>query len=139
MFPLGSAINDYENSYYYEALTKVQVFSAPKIATLMFLQKNPDVIYDLLQRIYRGLEGYFAIMETLLGGSAYHKVVTQLTIYEKRFGKIDLTHTKLASLTGLSRETVTREIAKLQKKNIIKYSGNKLVITDTDRLSKELI
>ena len=78
-------------------------------------------------------------METLLGGNAYHKVVNELLIQEKRFGKVELTHSKLASLTGLSRETVTREIQKLQKKKIIKYKGWKLKIINSEKLNQELL
>lgn len=139
LFPLGPAINAGENLYYYDALKEVTVFTAPKDKVLSFLRQEHDVAFDLLARIYKGLEGYFLRMESLLGGDAYHKVVSELVIQERRFGKVELTHSKLASLTGLSRETVTREIQKLQKKGIVTYKGWKLKIANGEKLEQELL
>ena len=139
IFPLGPVINGSENLHYYEALNNVTVFIAPKVNVLSFLKQEHEVVFDLLARIYKGLDGYFSRMETLLGGNAYHKVVNELLIQEKRFGKVELTHSKLASLTGLSRETVTREIQNLQKKKIIKYKGWKLKIINNEKLNQELL
>jgi CRP/FNR family transcriptional regulator len=139
IFPLGPIINDKENLYFYDALNDVTAFSAPKKEVLSFFQKEHEVTFDLLARIYKGLDGYFLRMESLLGGDAYHKVVTQLVIQERRFGKVELTHSKLASLTGLSRETVTREINKLQKKSVVAYKGWKLKIRSAEKLERELL
>lgn len=139
IFPLGPVINNKENLYYYETMNDVVVSIVPKKVIINLLQTEQDITYDLLSRIYKGLDGYFLIMESLLGGSAYHRVVTQLIIQNKRFGKVKLTHAKLASLTGLSRETVTREITNLQKKGVISYKKGAIHITSNKKLEQELV
>jgi len=139
IFPLGPIINNQKNLYYYDALGNTQVLAAPKSEVLTFLKKEHEVVFDLLARIYKGLDGYFLRMESLLGGDAHRKVVTQLVIQARRFGKVELTHAKLGSLTGLSRETVTREIDKLQKKRLVAYKGWKLKIVSVEKLESELL
>ena len=74
-FPVAWVINNAPDNYTYEAVTDVEVLIAPKNEFEAFLQNNPDVIYDLLKRIYRGLEGYFMRMESLLSGEPYFRTV----------------------------------------------------------------
>ncbi len=146
-FPVGWLINSSENRYYYEATIDSTVYIAPKNEFYTFLQSNQDVIFDLLQRVYRGLEGYFVRMETLLAGVAYYKTIAEIIISTQRFGEpaatprshhVKLTHHQIASRTGLSRETVTREIRKLQKKDLVAYEGDQLTVLDLQLLQDEL-
>lgn len=145
LFPMSPLLNNKPDKYAYTALTEVQGHFAPNQKFRQFIKKNPDVLFDLLKRIYRGLDGFFARLESLLFGDAYLRLLTHLVIYSKRFGKNSngehnwyVTHHQLASQTGLARETVTREIKKLQEKNLIGYKGKKLLIHDTMALEKEL-
>ena len=126
----------------------MHAYIAPRKDVLRFLQKNHDVAFDLLQRIYRGLDGYFLRMESLLSGHAFHKTIIQLVIHMRRFSKhvvaddvhqTKLTHAQLASLAGLSRETVTREIKKLQAKKLLIYKGQTIIVPDIDALEQELL
>ncbi|MBI4033218.1 MAG: winged helix-turn-helix domain-containing protein, partial [Candidatus Blackburnbacteria bacterium] len=73
-------------------------------------------------------------------------VLTQLIIYARRFGATSqniitfdwhLTHQQLASQTGLARESVTKEVKKLQNKGLVGYSGKKLFIYDFPKLEEE--
>ncbi len=144
-FPVGWVINNASDNYTYQATTDVEVFIAPKDAVEKFMQDNPDVVYDLLKRIYRGLEGYFMRMESLLSGEPYFRTVVQLIIHTRRFGKkegeqykVNLTHSQLASLAGLSRETVTREIKKLEDKKLIQYEGKQLMVLDIAKLEEQM-
>jgi len=144
-FPMNWVINGKPDSYAYEAVEEVDVYIAPKEAVEKFLQDNPDVEHDLLKRIYRGLEGYFLRMESLLSGDAYFKTIVQVIIHTRRFGvlekgihNVDITHRQLASLSGLSRETVTREIKKLENKKLVSYMGKRLIVLDINKLEQEL-
>lgn len=147
LFPMSPLLNNKQDKYAYTTLTEVQGYFAPKKALREFIKKNPDVLFDLLKRIYRGLDGFFARLESLLLGDAYLRLLTHLVIYSKRFGENHekkpafnwhITHHQLASQTGLARETVTREIKKLQDKGLIGYKGKKLVIHNPADLEKEL-
>ena len=146
-FPVGWLINSTENRYYYEATIDCTVYIAPKNEFLTFLYNNHDIIVDLLKRVYHGLEGYFLRMETLLAGVAYYKTIAEIILSTQRFAEpasaphshhVKLTHHQIASRTGLSRETVTREIRKLQKKNLVTYEGDQLTVRDLRLLEEEL-
>lgn len=146
-FPVQWAINNTSDPYIYEAMTDVDVYVAPKTAVKKFLKENPDVVYDLLKRIYKGLEGYFLLMGSLLSGDAYKRLILQLIINTKRLGRLqkngtyelDLTHQQFAALSGLSRETVTREMQKLIEKKLVSYKGKQLVINDLEKLESQLV
>lgn len=145
LFPM-SLIFTAKNKYTFSSLTEVHGFFAPKKDFERFVRKNPTVAFDLLKRIYQGFDGFFMILEALLSQDAYYKILTSLIIYARRFGKEKqglitfdwhLTHQQLASQTGLARESVTREIKKLQDKDLIGYSGKKLFIYDLTKLEEE--
>lgn len=145
-FPVGWVMNDANDNYTYEAVTDVEAFIAPKDAFKTFLQKNPDVMFDLLKRIYRGLEGYLLRMESLLSGSPCFRIVVQLVIHTRRFGvregakyQVHLTHTQLAALSGLARETVTREIKKLAEQKLVEYEGKTLIVLNLEQLEEHLL
>lgn len=138
-FPVGWIINDSLSAHYFEALTPVEVAVAPKKAALELLKKDQEVIFDLLKRIYRGLEGYFSRMEYLLGGKARERLVMELLIHFKRFGKVKLTESELAAQAGMARETVSREIRKLKLEGLVKTQRGSLTITDVRKLEDQLL
>src|SRR5581483_11356796 len=129
-FPISQAINSTPNRHYFEALTNIEVWEAPKNKVVDFLQQQPTVLFDLLARIYSGLEGLFLRMEYLMGGSAEKKIITELVIAASRFGSkkdqqttidLKLTEAELAAQTGVARETVSRVIHELKNKGLIDY------------------
>jgi CRP/FNR family transcriptional regulator len=146
-FPLGPALNNTPNKYYFAAITDAAVRLAPKAEFLIFFKKEPTVMFDLLSRIYKGLDGYFLRMESLLSGDAYFKTIVQLILSTRRFGKqiddsgnylVRQTHKQIAEAAGLTRETVTREFKKMQNKKLVSYNGKQLIIHDLSRLEVEL-
>jgi CRP-like cAMP-binding protein len=147
-FPVGWAINATENKYYYQAMSNSNCRVASKQAFNEFISREPDVVLDLLHRIYKGLDGYFLRMESLLSGSAYYKTIVHLIIQTRRFGQhfgvegafhLKLTQREIASLSGLTRETVSREIKKLQDREIISYEKGILTVQDLQKLERELL
>lgn len=146
LFPLSIILGNKKDRYIYSSLTEVQGYFAPKKEFEKFIKSNPSVLFDLLKRIYKGLDGFFMRLETLLSGDAYLRILSQLVIYSKRFGLTSenklvfdwhLTHQQLASETGLARESVTKEIRKLQKKGLVGYKGKKLYIYELVKLEQE--
>lgn len=145
LFPM-SLIFNLQDKHTFSSLTEVQGYFAPKKDFKKFVTNNPTVLFDLLKRIYQGFDGFFMILEVLLSGDAFYKTLTQLVIYARRFGQKNqniitfdwhLTHRQLASQTGLARESVTKEIKKLQDKGLIGYSGKKIFIYDLLKLEEE--
>src|SRR3546814_537741 len=54
-FPMSQAINDGDNPYIYEAESDVEVKQEPAEAVVKFIKENPDVMFGLLARVYRGV------------------------------------------------------------------------------------
>jgi len=148
-FPMSHAVNDAENNYYYEALTDVIASKAPKEDVKQFIQNSTDVLYDLLQRVYRGTDGMENRMTFLMGGSAYERVITEILIYLKRFSDLGtkqpdhsismrISEKDLAASSGMTRETVSREMRVLKEKKLISFEKNQLLVFSIKQLEKEL-
>src|SRR6478752_7623217 len=56
-FPMSWAINNTSNQWFYETGSKVTLRQAPVDEVLGFLETNPDVLFDLLSRLYSGTDG----------------------------------------------------------------------------------
>lgn len=143
-FPMSWAINDTPNRYFYEAVNDLDVWRVPKEEVISFIKSNPDVLYNLMSRVYKGTDGILTRMTYLMSGNAYARLITELLIYAKRFGEeqntveINLSESDLAAQSGMTRETVSREIKLLKDKGLIISSKNKFSIKDLQKLEMEL-
>lgn len=146
-FPMPWVLNRKPIPHYFEGMTDGKVYKAPADEFLNFLKQEPGVLLDLLERIYRGMEGMWQRLEYSMSGSAYGKFITELLIFAKRFGKnengkvtVDLKifEKDLASQTGIARETVSRLIGKLKEKNLVVFENNTVVINNLEKLENEL-
>lgn len=144
-FPMVWALNNTPNLYYFEAIGDVTVWRAPKKEVLVFLNENPDVVFDLLSRVYRGMDGLLTRMAYLMAGNAYARLIIELVITAKRFGTVGkdgisftITEKDLSATAGMTRETVSREIKVLKEKELITFHKNVLTVKDIDDLEKEL-
>lgn len=145
-FPMTWTINNTPNRYYFEALTAVEIWRAPKDDVLKFLQSHPEVSKHFLSRILRGVSGLMERMEYLVLEPAYEKTVLLLLYYAKNFsdedtkGKlsIPLTHREIAAWIGTTRETASLQIETLKRKKLISYNRRLITITDVSLLSKEV-
>lgn len=146
-FPMMWAINGTENAYYFEALTEVEIYRAPKDAVIEFIKREPDVLYDLTSRIYSGMHGLLSRMEYLLFNSAYNKILFTLINNANRFGEkqtngeihIHMTHKDIAAFSGLTKETISREIKKLEEKGLVKNQNQLLIVQSIKTLEDELL
>src|SRR6185369_11552624 len=135
-FPMSWVMNNTHNKYYFEATTDSKIYKAPKEATLTFIKNNPDILFDLMSRVYKGTEGLLLRMTYLMSGDAYERLITELVIQTKRFGKqntndiytIIVSEKELADRTGLTRETVSREFKKLKEKYLALFSKGTITI-----------
>src|SRR3989344_4646928 len=69
-FPLMWAINETPNTFYFEAAVDVEVHRAPKDEVIAFLKSEPEVMYDLVTRLYKGMHGLLTRIEYLQSGDA---------------------------------------------------------------------
>jgi len=145
-FPMTLVLTNIKNRYYYEALTPIEVYAVPKDTMLKFLKREPGVVLDLARRVFLGMDKLLMRIEYLILGSAQKRVISTLLFLARHFGvrknkDIQLqylfTHRDIASFAGISRETASRELKKLLKKNLIAYEKRLITIKNSDLLKKQ--
>lgn len=142
--PMSWAISDIPNLHIYDALTEVKARKVPKKDVLLFLQNEPDIVYDLLRRVYIGMEGLWQHIELIASGNSSVKLAALLFILAKRFGEkkdekevhiaIHLGQQEIANYAGMSRETTSREFQKLKKQGIASFQKGIIVIENMKKL-----
>lgn len=145
-FPLQWVFNNKPNVHYFEAMTSVEIWRCPKSDFITFIEANPEIFFELTSHIMLRLGGITQRMEYLAFGNAYQKVASIIMICAERFGeekddgwiiRIPLTHREVAMLVGMTRETVSIEIKKLERKGIINYKGRSIFVKDLTKLKEE--
>lgn len=144
-FPMSVAINETASQYFYEAVTDVRLRIADTETTLQFVKANPDVLYDLLSRVYRGTDSLLRRLVIAHGGVASARLAYELLVEGYRFGsevgdgtyEVSITQNALAARSGLARETVSRELRKLAQRGCLTLGSHKITI-NTKKLESEL-
>jgi CRP-like cAMP-binding protein len=145
-FPVSLAVNDTPNDYFYEALDGITVRSAPVPVVLTFLHDNPDVVFDLLRRVYSGVDGLLRRQAQLMGGTAISRLSFELLIACRRFGRtldtgdcfVDVKEMDFATRTGLTRETVSRCLQRLKTMGCLDVVRGGVVVKDVTILEREV-
>jgi CRP-like cAMP-binding protein len=144
-FPMSWAINKTPNAYFYAALTDITVKRANADETVAFLQHNPDITFDLLSRVYRGTDALLKRLVLAASGVAASRLIFELLIEAYRFGtdtgekskSVKIKQLTLAARSGLARETVSRELSKLEKEGLIHMSTAGIIV-HAEELEKRL-
>ncbi len=145
-WPVAQAIGQKRiNRFYYAADTDVVVRVAPTKDVVDMLMKNPDIMMGLLQRVNLGLDEFLGRAVSLMASNALSRVVYEIFVEASRItdGKngefwISLSERGIAARTGLTRETVNREIRKLKDLKAVRVERGGLVIMDLALLEKKL-
>jgi CRP-like cAMP-binding protein len=145
-FPIGWALNQQTNKYYFESLIPSVIFRAPTKSVLAFLQENPDILLDLTSRLLLGLEGLSTKIEHLVFDRAVGKTASLLLYLSSRFGKpknsggtlidVPFTHDNLASWLGVTRVSISQAMAQLKKQKLIGYEKGHIVIINPEALRR---
>ncbi len=146
-FPMSFALNQTPNRHSFEVVAAAQVRIAPAAAVVDFLKANPDIAFDLLQRMFKALDGLLLQIEHRTSGDAYDILLTTLVLLARRFGRqsetgtqieVSLTHAILAAQAGLSRETVSRTLQKYKTKGLLSFTSRIVTIPDLAVLEAEI-
>ncbi|GEM_PF-1445347 len=146
-FPLVWAVQDKPVPYDFRAVTNGHGWSTSTEKVTAFLKQNAEVTYELCLRLLSGLEGMSRKAEFALQATASLRVREAILTLAYRFGngeeknleiELTLTHHQLAEITGLSRETVTRELTTLRDQNLIQISNKFFTIPSLTALEATL-
>jgi CRP-like cAMP-binding protein len=134
-----------KNKYFLEAVTPLEYVKVPKKEFCEYLDENHDVHTELTKQICFQLEEMMVNIEYFITGDAYMKVASIFYLMAKRFGtqvngalEIEMmpTHKDISGLLGLTRETVSLQILKLEKDKVIQRKGRKVSIPNMKSLEE---
>lgn len=146
IFPVSWAINETPSGYFAESMTAADLWRVPKDQFLEFIKDRPKILLELNRRILVRFLGLMRRMEYLVFGNAHSKVASILLICAERFGKkraggieidVPLTHNDIANLVGMTRETVSIEMKKLENRDFVTYWGKHLIVKNLRALARE--
>ncbi|HTH72747.1 MAG TPA: Crp/Fnr family transcriptional regulator [Candidatus Pristimantibacillus sp.] len=145
-FPMSWAINRTPNDYFFESATDVVARIAPAGDVVAFVKSEPEVLLDLLSRVYRGTDGLLRRLAHLMGGDARSRLLFEIIVTAYRFGQpaadgsilLPFKEGDLAKHTGLARETVNRTIQDLKAQGLVVVDREGLIVLDVNDLQAEL-
>lgn len=133
-FPIMIPLSGKPNSYYFDVLEPITGYKAPTEKVISFLKNEPELLFELTTNFSRGLVGLTSRIETLAFDNAYERVRNVLGyLAGKQESSNDhvvltLTHEDIAAWIGLQRETVSRQIEKMQKQGLLEIKNKEIII-----------
>lgn len=146
-FPLVWAMAGKPNRHFFEAVTPITLYRAPRQEVLDFIKQEPKILYQLATRLLAGLDGLLIRVEILAHTDVYGRVVSELLYLIRHYGRKDpdkgtiigkFTHQEISEFVGSARETVSIAMKKLEDKQLILHVDGQIVVPDVDRLALEL-
>lgn len=148
-FPMMWVVNNAPNSYFFDALTPVDIYRAPKEEFQAYLKKSPLVMEEFNRRLLAGLSGLLRRMEMLVVDEAYPKTVKLILYFAEQFGEfeakdsvilpIKVTHKDIASWIGTTRETASLQMESLKKHQLVQHRPRSIFIPSVSALRHELV
>jgi CRP/FNR family cyclic AMP-dependent transcriptional regulator len=147
IFPLIWALTGSERDIIYQAMVQTVVWRISPQIYLTFLHNHPAALPPLLDMV---TEMYRIHSERILNleyRSVRERLVSFLLTMSNRFGKetdegliiqVPLRHQDIASSINASRETASREIAGLERKNLISNKSSLIILKDVPALQAYL-
>ncbi len=120
-----------------QALTDVTLFILPEKAIGQLGENDPNLVKALLHIYSQRLEHLARISEVLGSWTVADRINDCLLTYLNRNVQppvVDLTHEKLASLSGTVREVVTRHLNLLEKEGVIRNTNGHIILLNPDAL-----
>ena len=142
-FPLFWAINNLPNRFDYQAITDTEVRIAPKDKFIDLIKNDSEILLNLTGRLLFGLDGLLTRVESLASRNARQRTIGIIHFLGKHFGNqkgnclnltYPFTHEDISNLTGLTRETTSREIEHLSKTGLITVKNRLIFVPDIRKL-----
>ncbi|MBY9002309.1 MAG: helix-turn-helix domain-containing protein, partial [Candidatus Heimdallarchaeota archaeon] len=144
-FPIVTALANVDSSYYFKAISNVVLYIAPVDEVIEYLRSDEEVLFDLTKRLSVGLEGFMIRTQFLIRSDARQKIASSLVMMVRRFGlkdgkkvtiQLPQTHADIASLAGVSRETASIELKKLEREKVIERKGKTTIVLNLLKLQR---
>ncbi len=146
-FPIITSTRELPNRFSFEALCPTQAWRIERSALLDHLQKDHHLLMQMTDHFTKRFENTLRVLENHMLSTATTKVLMSLYSYASAMGKPDsktvtidlhISHREIASMAGISRETVSREIYKLMKEGMVSKVRGRYVLADFERIKNIL-
>lgn len=137
--PILCFFNKFENKFLFKALTPVDYYQINQKQLDLIFEDNPKLFKEYTFKLCNALRWISIRLIESYSGSAFDRLLSTLVYINKTFrneSMISLSHREIASLCGLSRETTTKELNKLEKMDILELGYGKIVKINGDKLSE---
>jgi CRP/FNR family transcriptional regulator len=147
LFPLVGLLNKTQRNIYYEALDHTSAYSITKDELIRVAKSDVEVAYALSMQIMNQFNVYIDRVENLQYKFGRERLVYRVLFLAGRFGRktergilidLPLTQKVLGSSVNLSRETVARELRRLEDRGLVTYDDRRILILDMKQLCSEL-
>lgn len=126
--------------HYAEITEKAFICTLPHDYFLQVLARRPDIALRALTILSRRLQQYELQIRALSSLQARERIMANIRLINEKDAQsilpkvlrrpTKLTHEKLGSMTGLSRETVTKILAELKSEGMVDISGKIIQLTE---------
>lgn len=130
------------------ALDNVQISTLAKAEFDKVIVSNPAITLKILEKAYERINKVEQLVDRLSTNSADAKVAGLLLNMVKDFGRIvpegitielPINREEMGSLSGMSRETVTRKLKQFEDLGYIQIQGNKKILVKALKALRELM
>jgi CRP/FNR family transcriptional regulator len=137
------SISHHKNEFYFQAISPVEVNIVPYSEFKKFLASDQDMNDIIMEFFFNSLMNYIINQGNILVGNAQNKVASVLLQLTHDYGDIKnsklvvnfpATHRIIANLVGLTRETTSVQMSKLQKMGIISTKRTQFTVNDLEKL-----
>lgn len=145
MFSVIHFLTEQRNDFFIQAISPAQVYVAPYSEFKKFIKEDPEIYSYIMDYFFGSLLNYFVNQGNISNGTAQNKIASvmlQLTqdYSDVKNGKLVVnfpaTHRIIATLVGLTRETTSVQMSKLQKLGIVSTTRNQFIVNDLKKLKK---
>lgn len=133
--------------YYLETMTTLELWKSPAEQFIQFVRSDSELYQDLTAQILVKFDSLMTRMEYLVCGNARVKIAATLLVCAKKYGQImkdnsllitvPLTHKDIATLIGITRETTSLEMKKLENQGYITRFGKLIRLVKLAELQDE--
>lgn len=120
-----------------QALDDVTLYVLPEDALQQLKARDPQLVKALLHIYSQRLEHLARVSEVLGSWTVSDRINDCLLTYANRDSQqptVELTHEKLAALSGTVREVVTRHLSLLEDEGIVRNESGRITILNIDAL-----
>lgn len=143
-----SLLKEEEVAFNAEAITPLKICTLTKERLNNILLKQPEISLKILERVGERLSKVEKLVQNLATIDVEARMAALLMEFKDQYGvqtykgieiKLPLTREDMANYIGVTRETISRKLTKLQQEGLIQLIGNKkIVILDEERLKDYL-